>query len=136
LAVSLMIEPAASPKSTAVAPPKFVPVIVTVVPPANGPAEGLMLVTAGAPRYVNWSAEEIAETPPGLLTVTLAMPIEAIGLTAVIWVAELTVKVLAGIDPKSTAIAVVNPVPLIVTDVPPVAGPIMGLMPVTDGVAT
>src|SRR5579864_5721700 len=38
-------DPAVAPKSTAVAPVKFVPVTVTVVPPATGPPEGLTLVT-------------------------------------------------------------------------------------------
>ena len=36
------------PNSTAVAPVRLVPVIVTVVPPAVGPAAGLTLVTVGA----------------------------------------------------------------------------------------
>ena len=35
------------PKSTAVAPVRLVPVTVTVVPPACGPAVGLMAVTVG-----------------------------------------------------------------------------------------
>ena len=38
---------AAEPKSTSVAPVKPDPVIVTEVPPAIGPAVGLMLVTVG-----------------------------------------------------------------------------------------
>jgi hypothetical protein len=37
--------PGVAPKLTAVAPVKLVPVTVTVVPPAIGPAEGLTLVT-------------------------------------------------------------------------------------------
>ena len=41
------------PKSTAVAPVKPVPVIVTLVPPAAGPAVGLTPVTVGAAMYVN-----------------------------------------------------------------------------------
>ena len=36
------------PKSTFVALARFVPVIVTVVPPAEGPAAGLTPVTVGA----------------------------------------------------------------------------------------
>ena len=36
------------PKSTAVAPLKPLPLIVTVVPPAKGPACGLMPETVGA----------------------------------------------------------------------------------------
>ena len=39
--------PAVSPKSTAVAPVKSVPVIVTEVPPAAGPLVGLRPVTVG-----------------------------------------------------------------------------------------
>ena len=41
VAESLTIVPAMPPKSTAVALARFVPVIVTVVPPASGPAAGL-----------------------------------------------------------------------------------------------
>ena len=39
---------AVPPKLTAVAPLRFVPVIVTLVPPAGGPVLGLMPVTVGA----------------------------------------------------------------------------------------
>ena len=47
----LTVKPVAlvAPNLTAVAPLKFVPVMVTVVPPPAGPAVGEMLVTAGAP---------------------------------------------------------------------------------------
>ena len=41
---------AVPPNLTAVAPVKFVPVMVTLVPPAGGPALGLTLVTVGADR--------------------------------------------------------------------------------------
>ena len=44
----MTIVPAAVPNSTAVAPARFVPVIVTVVPPAVGPDVGLTAVTVGA----------------------------------------------------------------------------------------
>jgi hypothetical protein len=37
-----------APKSTAVAPVRLVPVIVTLVPPAAGPDDGATLVTVGA----------------------------------------------------------------------------------------
>ena len=39
---------AVAPKLTALAPVKLVPVMTTVVPPANGPAMGLKAVTVGA----------------------------------------------------------------------------------------
>ena len=40
---------AVAPNLTALAPARFVPVIVTLVPPAVGPAAGLMLVIVGGP---------------------------------------------------------------------------------------
>ena len=73
--------------------------------------------------------------PPGLVTVTSTVPADSAGLVAVICVAELTVKLLAAMVPKSTAVAPVKPVPVIVTDVPPAAGPAAGLTPVTAGAA-
>ena len=48
VALSLIIVPANEPKLTAVACSRFVPVIVTVVPPAKGPDAVLSLVTTGA----------------------------------------------------------------------------------------
>ena len=55
---------------------------------------------------------------------------------AVIVVALTTVTPVAGVVPKSTAVAPVKPVPVIVTRVPPAAGPLFGLIPVTVGAAT
>jgi hypothetical protein len=37
-----------------------------------------------------------------------------------------TVKLVADTDPKSTAVAAVNPLPVIVTVMPPVEGPLVG----------
>ena len=70
-----------------------------------------------------------------MTTVTSTTPVPA-GLVAVICVAELTVKLVAATVPKSTAVAPVKSVPVIVTVVPPAAGPDAGLMPVTLGAAT
>ena len=64
--------------------------------------------------------------PPGVTTVTSTTPAAPAGLVAVIWVSELTVKLLAATVPKSTAVAPVKPVPVIVTVVPPAAGPPWG----------
>ena len=125
------------PKSTAVAPVKLVPVIVTRVPPAAGPLVGLRPVTTGAAAtvYVNSSAGETADVPPGVVTVTFTTPVPA-GLSAVIEVSLTTVTFVAAVVPKSTAVAPVKPVPVIVTRVPPAAGPVVGLKPVTVGAAT
>ena len=55
------------------------------------------------------------------------------GLVAVIVVSLTTVTPVAAVVPKSTAVAPVKLVPVIVTDVPPAAGPLVGLRPVTVG---
>ena len=48
-------------------------------------------------------------------------------------VAELTVKAVAAVVPKLTAVAPVKSVPVMVTEVPPAVGPTVGLTPVTVG---
>ena len=94
------------PNLTAVAPLKPVPVIVTDVLPAAGPCKGLTAVTAGGAMYVNLSAEEVADVPPGPTTVTSTIPAVPAGLVAVICVpAALTTTLVAGVEPKLTAVA-------------------------------
>ena len=68
----------------------------------------------------------------GVVTVTLTTPVPA-GLSAVIEVSLTTVRSVAAVVPKSTAVAPVNPVPVIVTKVPPAVVPLVGLRPVTVG---
>ena len=119
---------------TAVAPVKFVPVIVTLVPPATGPEDGLTLVTVGAATYVNPLAFE--PVPPAVVTATVTAPAVLAGVVAVIWVALLTVKLVAFVPPNLTAVAPVRFVPVIVTLVPPAAGPEDGLTVVTVGAET
>ncbi len=114
------------PKSTAVAPVKFVPVIVTSVPPAAGPLVGLRPVTAGArdvDELVGSRGRPMCR--PGVVTVTSTTPVPA-GLSAVIEVSLTTVTSVAAAVPKSTAVAPVKPVPVIVTSVPPAVGPMSG----------
>ena len=126
---------AVEPNATVSPDAKPVPVIDTVVPPAAGPLVGLTADTVGADggaTYVNWSAELVADVPPGVTAVTSTVPVPA-GLVAVIDVELFTVKLVAGVEPKSTAVAPVNPVPVIVTDVPPVLTPLDGLTAVTVG---
>ena len=62
------------PKSTVAPVTNPVPVTVTVVPPANGPAAGATLVIVGTGSYVNSSAGEVALVPPGVVTVTSTVP--------------------------------------------------------------
>ena len=123
------------PKSTAVAPVRLVPVTVTLVPPAEVPVVGLTAVTVGATTKVKSSAEDLAETPPGVVTVTSTVAAATAGLVTVIWVALFTVTPVPAVVPKSTAVAPVKAVPVTVTLVPPAVGPELGLTAVTVGAA-
>jgi hypothetical protein len=106
--------------------------MVTLVPPAAGPDDGLTEVTVGAALYVKWSAADVAEVPFGVVTVTSTVPVPA-GEVAVMDVALLTTTPVAALAPKWTAVAPVKPVPLMDTLVPPTAGPEVGLTAVTVG---
>jgi hypothetical protein len=118
------------PNSTFVAPANPAPVIVTSVPPVSGAAFGLRPEIVGA--YENASAEDAAEAPPGETTVTSTVPVPA-GLNAVSWVSLAMATFVAGVVPNSTAVALVKPVPMTVTGVPPAAGPKLGLTDETVG---
>ena len=51
---------------------------------------------------MNWSAEPVAEVPPGVVTVTSTVPALPAGEVAVIEVAELTVKPVPAAAPNLT----------------------------------
>jgi hypothetical protein len=89
---------------------------------------------------VNWSALLGALAPLALDTVmSIASPAPLPapgGATAVIEVGELTVNDVAWNDPNATPVTSVKFVPVIVTDVPPVADPLDGLIAVTLGAAS
>jgi len=85
---------------------------------------------------VKSSADEVADVPPVVVTVTFTVVALSAGLLAVICVAELTVTLPLLVAPKATVAPEMNPVPVIVTDVPPVVGPLLGLTPETVGAAT
>jgi hypothetical protein len=103
---------AVPPKLTTLALVKPVPVIVTEAP---APAVvGVKEVIVGvAAEYVNPVSVPV---PPAV--VTLTAPVVPVPTTAVICVAELTVKLVAAVPPKLTALALVKPVPVIVTEAP------------------
>ena len=71
--------------------------------------------------------------PPGLLTVTVTAPEVPAGVVAVICVALTTTMFAAAAVPKVTVAPRVNLVPVIVTDVPPAAGPLFGETLLTVG---
>ena len=81
---------------------------------------------------MNWSALEVPEVPAGVVTVTSTVPVPA-GDVALIDVALLTITPVAALAPKSTAVAPLRLVPVMVTDVPPASGPLFGLTAVTVG---
>src|SRR5438067_1949799 len=62
------------------------------------------------------------------------VPMGWAGAIAVIVVAELTTKLVAGVPPKDTAVAPVKFAPVMITDVPPAGVPELGLTDVTVGV--
>jgi hypothetical protein len=82
---------------------------------------------------VNWSDADKGDEPDGSTTVTSQVPAPLGGEVTEIDVSEFTVKLAAGIPPKRTVVAVVNPVPVIPTPVPPPVPPDEGLKPVTVG---
>jgi len=125
---------AVAPNLTEVAPVRFVPVIVTDVPPAAGPLVGDSDVTAGTATYVKVAV--LIDVPPAVVTVTFTGPAVPAGAVAVIWVAEFTTTFVAAFAPKRTDVAPVRFVPVIVTTVPPATGPLAGLSAVTVGTAT
>jgi hypothetical protein len=72
----------------------------------------------------------VADVPPGVVTVTSTVPDPA-GATAVMDVADTTLKEVAAVEPNLTAVAPVRFVPVTVTEVP--VGPEGGLTEVTTG---
>lgn len=68
--------------------------------------------------------------PSGVVTVTSTVP-ERAGDTAEMEEAELTMKEVAGVPPNSMAIAPLKLIPDIVTEIPPAAGPVVGLIEMT-----
>ena len=99
---------AVPPKLTAVAPVKFVPVIVTVCPV---PAEvGLNEAIVGGGKYV-----KAARVPVPDAVVTETTPEAPAPTVALILVALTTVNVVAAVPPKLTAVAPVKFVPIMLT---------------------
>ena len=82
------------------------------------------------------SADKTADVPPGVVTVTSTTPAGFSGAVAVIFVALVTVTLVAALLPNITAVAPVKPLPVMVTLVPPAVGPDDGEIPATAGTAT
>jgi hypothetical protein len=78
----------------------------------------------------------MALVPLGVVTVTSMAPVVPAGETAVIWLAELTMKLVAATVPKLTALASVKLAPLKATAAPPAGKPAGGLTALTVGTAS
>lgn len=105
---------------TDVAPSKFVPFTVTVVP--TGPDVGENEVIDGAAVAVTMKSDELVAVPSGVVT-EMGPVVAPLGTVALILVFELTVNV-ATVFLNLTSVAPVKLVPLIVTAVP--TGPLCG----------
>ena len=77
-----------------------------------------------------------ALVPPGVVTSTLAVPAVPAGVTAVMVVELTTTTLVAAVPPMVTAVAPVRLVPVMVTDVPPAVGPLVGAIEATVGAET
>jgi hypothetical protein len=110
---------------TDVVPPKPEPVIVTGIPTAPAPGEkpAMLGLTVNVPTLV--------AVPAGVVTAIFPV-VAVVGTVAVILIAELTVKVVAGTPLKVTEVEPARFVPLIVTMLP--TAPLVGVKLVIEGV--
>ena len=106
--------------ATFVAPERFDPVIVTVVP--TGPEVGANEETVGAVPVVTVKLCELVAVPSGVVTVIVPV-MAAFGTVALMCVFEFPLNV-ADTPLNITLVAPVSSVPVIVTDVP--RGPLVG----------
>jgi hypothetical protein len=132
--LAVIAEAALAPKCTAEALARSDPVIVTELPPSEGPEAGDKWDTTGRATYVYRSAGPLVVVPPGVVTLMSTAPVPA-GAVAVTDVSEFAVK-LAGLAPKLTPVAPARFDPVIPTSVPPAFGPALGLIDRTIGVGS
>ena len=121
VAVTVPTTAAVPPKVTVAPAWKFVPVIVTTVPPAAGPDAGEMPTGdgggAGGVTYAK-PFKSVDDCPSGFVTTTLTVPAAWAGTVAEIDVA-VTAPTTAAAPPNVTVAPVANPEPVRVTTVPP-----------------
>ena len=130
--------PLSVPNLTVAPVTKPVPVIVTLVPPTVLPDVVPRLLTVGTVAvYAKSSAVPTVELePPVVVTWMFAVPtVTVAGVVMVIDVAELTVTLAPGTELAPTVTVAVDrkPVPVMVTLVPPVVAPVLGLSSDTVG---
>jgi hypothetical protein len=113
--ITVKLDAAMPPKLTAVAPVKLLPLISTVAPAAA--LVGEKLVMDGGLMKVKPPSVPV---PPGPVAETLPLALPT-ATTAVICVEETTVKLVAAVPPKLTAVTPVKFVPVSVTVAPAAA---------------
>jgi len=120
--------PAVPPNVTADVPVKFVPVIVTVVPPAIGPAANPVAASTdeivGVP--INLNPPELVAVPPAVVNATSLAPAVPDGVVTVTEVALTLVSEVPALPSKVTLVVADKLVPVIVTVVDPAVGPLDG----------
>jgi hypothetical protein len=119
-----------APKRTSVAVVKPIPVRVTLFPPRIAPPVGDRLVRVGAVIYRNIAPLLVAEP---VSTVTAVAPAALAGDDTVNVLSEMTVNAVVAVVPKKTSTVLIKPAPVIVTLVPPVVGPEVGVIELITG---
>ncbi len=129
---TVILVEAALPNKTDVAPVRFVPVIVTIFPPALFPAGGKILLITGGVIYMK--EENVLLGPPPVLTITSTGP--AVRVTGVLQVIVVSLTALTSVapnPPNRTELAPLKLTPVIVITFPPVVPPKGGEMLVMTG---
>jgi hypothetical protein len=86
---------------------------------------------------VNWSAREVGDVPPGVVTVMSTVPASFAGEVAVHEVVDEQLTLVPAVPPKLAVVPpTTKPVPVMVTPVPPTSGPALGDIPLTNGLVT
>jgi len=101
------------------------------LPPGLSPPELPPLLSA-----IYSKAPARVADPPIVVTTTSRAPVVPAGVVAVIEVALIMVTPVAAVPPTVTVAPLTKPVPVMVTEVPPVVDPEKGEMLVTIGAAT
>ena len=133
MVVALMVETfrGEPPKDTLDPLTKLVPATVTEVPPELGPRFGVTEATVGAATYVKQPLHDPL-CVSGFVTTTVTAP-AACAVVVPVMLVGLTVGAVSADPPNETVAPVWNPLPVMVTLVPPPAGPLVGATELTVG---
>ena len=97
-----------------------------------------MIMGADTPvTYMNWSADDVVLITLGVVTLISTVPVVlTAGAVTESEVVLINCRLVADVLPKVTAVTPINPVPVMVTVVPPANRPRFGDTPVTVGADT